>query len=322
MVDKDLKATYDNQITFGIDHELFPNFRISLNYLYKKKTNIIDDALYDFNTGKTWYRPESGYWVPFTTTIPAIDQFPAQTVNMYFMKSSAPQMLNLLTNIPEAYRKYSGLDIAFNKRFSRGWQLGGSVTISKTWGNIAGDYGNIWGYSAPGSGANWFVNQEGRLADGDRPLVIKFYGSFNLPFGVLSSFYYNFYNGTPWQRSVAVIVPTAWANANGIDLNRSTSYTVNTEPQGSRRYYTYQNCDFRLEKDFRIQRLGAISAYLDVLNLFGNYYVNLAQNPAGDWRPTDNNVTTGTFTAVGNYKRVTSISNLTRVFRFSVRYAF
>jgi hypothetical protein len=240
---------------------------------------------------------------------------------MYYMKSSAPQMLNLLTNIPDAYRKFSGLDITFEKRYSDGWQIGGSISFSKTWGNIAGDYNNIWGYSAPGNNANWYVNQDGRTGE-DRPLVLKLYGTFNLPFGILSSFYYNLYSGTPWQRSVTVYAPTAWANANGIDLNRSASFTVNTETQGSRRYYTYQNVDFRLEKSVTLTGIGRISAYLDVFNLFGNYYVNLTQNPGGNWRPTDINVSTGSFTAGGTYKRITSISNLTRVFRFSLRYTF
>jgi outer membrane receptor protein involved in Fe transport len=322
LADPNLKATFDDQISFGIAHELFPNFRVGASYLYKKKKNIIDDALYDFDTGKTWYRPESGYWVPFTTTVPAVDQFPAQTITMYFLKSSAPKMYNLLTNIPEAYRKYSGVDITFDKRFSHGWQLGGSVTLSKTWGNMAGDYGNIWGYAAPGNNANWFVNQEGRLTDGDRPVVIKFYGTFNMPFGFLSSFYYNFYSGSVWQRSVTVYAPTTWANDNGVDLIRAPSYGVNLETLGSRRNYTYQNCDFRIEKKFGLDKFGALSIYLDIYNLFGNSYVNVTQNPGGTWRPTDNNVATGTYTAAGTYKRITSISNMTRVFRFSLRYAF
>ena len=321
LVDKDLKATYDDQISIGIDHELFPNFKVGVSYLYKKRKNIIDDALINFDTGEIWYKPDSGYWVPFTTTVPAIDQFGAATVNMYFMKKNAPEMLRILTNIPEAYRKYSGVDITFDKRFSKGWQLGGSVTFSKTWGNMAGDYGNIWGYSAPGNNANWFVNNDGRQGD-DRPLVIKLYGTFNLPYGILSSFYYQYYSGTPWQRSVTVYVPTAWANANGIDLVRSSSYTVNVEPLGVRRYYDRSNLDFRLEKSIGLKGLGKFGVYLDVFNLLGNSYVNLTQNPGGTWRPTDNNTTAGTFAASGSYKRITSITGLARTFQLSLRYTF
>jgi hypothetical protein len=321
LVDTDLKATYDDQISLGIDHELFPNFKVGLSYLYKKRKNIIDNALVNFDTGELWYRPESGYWVPFTTTVPVIGNFPAATVNMYFMTKDAPEMLQILTNIPEAYRKYSGLDFTFDKRFSKGWQLGGSVTVSKTTGNIAGGYGNIWGYEAAGGGANWFVNQDGLQSD-DRPLVVKLYGTFNLPYGILSSFYYQYYYGVPWQRSVTVYVPAAWADANNVDRVRSSSYTVNVEPLGARRYYAISNLDFRLEKTFGLERYGRIGVYLDVFNLLGNSYVNITLNPGGTWRPVDNNSAQGAFAASGSYRRTTSITGLARTFQLSLRYSF
>jgi len=56
--------------------------------------------------------------------------------------------------------------------------------------------------------------------------------------------------------------------------------------------------------------------------MLGNYFVNVNQNPGGTWRPTDNNVSTDPYAVSSTYKRVTSISNLSRVFRFSIRYAF
>lgn len=321
LVDKDLKATFDDQITVGIDHELFPNFRVGVSYQYKYKKNIVDDGLYDFNTGKTWYMPDSGFWVPFTTTVPAIDNFPAAQVTLYYPTKNAPEMLRLLTNIPEAYRKYSGFDITFEKRFSHGWHLGGSVTLSKVWGNHPGDYGNIFGYAGTGNTANWVVNTEGRLGE-DRPLVIKLYGTFNLPYGFVASFYYNHYSGTPWQRTATIYVPSAWAAANNVDTVRGASYTVNVEPQGTRRYYSFQNCDARIDKKFGLSRFGYFAVILEVYNLFGTHYVNVNQNPGGTWRPVDNNTTAGTFSASGTYKRVTSISNLSRTFQFSLRYGF
>ena len=319
---KDLKATYDDQISIGLDRELFPNFKVGINYLYKHRRNIIDDALIDFDTNEFWYHPDSkDYWVPFTTTVPGIDQFEAATVKMYFMTADAPEMLEQMANIPEAFRKYSGVDITFDKRFAQGWQLGGSVSFSKTWGNIGGGYGDIWGYEAAGSHANWFVNTEGRQT-GDRPLIVKLYGTFNLPYGILSSFYFNMYSGTPWQRNVRVYVPTQWALDNNIDLNRSRSYRVNVETQGARRNYTRTNVDFRLEKSFGLGSIGNFAIYLDIFNLLGNYFVNVNRNPSGNWSPDDNNSSTGSFSPSGNYKRITGITNLTRTFLISLRYTF
>jgi hypothetical protein len=230
--------------------------------------------------------------------------------------------MTAFANVPEAERKYQAFELTFNKRMSHGWQLGGSVTISKAWGNIAGGYNDIWGYSLPGNTANWYVNNDGRLSDGDRPLVMKFYGTFKVPYGFLASFYYNYYSGSVWQRSATVYAPAAWAAANDVDTSRAPSYGINFETQGSRRTYAYQNVDARLEKDFSLSKYGRFSVYLDIYNLLGNFYPNVTLNPGGTWRPTDNNVSTGTYTASSTYKRITSLSNMTRVFRLSVRYAF
>jgi len=62
--------------------------------------------------------------------------------------------------------------------------------------------------------------------------------------------------------------------------------------------------------------------FVDVFNLLGQSFVDITQNPAGTWRPTDNNVTTGTYTVAGTYKAISSVTNLSRVFRLSLRYTF
>lgn len=318
-ISEGIKSPYDDQIVVGINHELMPNFRLGLSYQYKKKSNIMDDGLINTANGQFWYNPDSGYWVPFTTTVPALDIFPAQKVTMYFTKAGAPSQFRSMTNLPEAFRKYSGFEITFEKRMSSGWQLGGSITLSKTWGNYGGDYGGAAGAQSAGNNANWFVNGVGRLGE-DKPLIMKLYGTFYLPYGLLASFYYNYYNGAPWARTVTVIPPTAWATANGV--NPLLTYAVNLEEPGARRYYTYQNCDFRLEKKFGLGKIGEFGVFVDVFNLFGHNYVDITQNPAGTWRPTDNNVTTGTYTVGGTYKAITGITNLSRVFRLSLRYTF
>jgi len=196
-ISKGIKCPYSDEILIGIDHELLPNFKVGLSYQYNKKSNIVDGALLNPDTGKSFYRPDSGYWVSFTPTVPALDIFPAQKITMYFAKADAPSMFLSLMNIPDAYRKYSGLELTVEKRMSNGWQLGGSVDISKSWGNHQGDYVNIHGLAATGNNANWFVNNDGRLND-DKPLVIKIFGVFNLPFGLMASFFYHYYDGSPW----------------------------------------------------------------------------------------------------------------------------
>jgi hypothetical protein len=323
-VAKNIKAPFDHQVIAGIDHELFKNFKVGLNYIYKVKKNIIDDVLFDLDSGQTWYNPNTSpgnkYWIPFTTTVPAVgSNFPAQTVTMYFMSKDAPANWILqVANVPEAFRKYSGLEFTFEKRMADGWQLGGSINYSKTWGNIGGTYGDIHATTTIANNANWFVNWGGRTTE-DRPIVLKLFGSFDIPFGFLVSFYYQGASGTPWARGVTVQAPTAWAEANNVVQD---SYYVPLEISGTRRYYTWHNVDFRIEKEFKFGEAGKLGVFADVFNLLGQTYINVNEDPGGTWVPDDNNSSTGTYIIDGTFKQVTSVSQLTRTFRLSVRYSF
>ena len=252
--------------------------------------------------GQSFYKPDSGYWVPFTTTVPKQDQYPAQEVTMYFMKSSAPQPLQMLTNVPDAYRKYSGFDLIFDKRFANGWQLGGSVTVSKTWGTCAGDYGNIWGYSAAGNDANWY-RQPGRPAAGRGPATWSSSSSARSSCPTASSprSTSTTIPELPGRGASTVFAPTAWANANGIDLQPQPLLLRQHRGAGHPAELHLPERRFPAGEGIRQDQVrNALSAYLDVYNLFGNYYVNVTQNPGGNWRPTDNNVATGTYAVSSN----------------------
>jgi hypothetical protein len=324
-VGEGISAPYDDQFIASIDHELFKNLKVGISYIYKHKKNIIDDIPYDLDTGEYWYNPNESpgnqYWVPFSTTVPAEgDDFPAVNVDMWFLSNNAPyNWIYQVQNVPELFRKYSGVEFTFEKRYSEGWQLGGSVNFSKTWGNIQGGYGDIHATSGAANDANFFVNNGGRTSE-DRPLVIKLFGSFSLPFGILTSFNYNYYSGTPWARWVEVVPPAGWAEANNVDV--WSTYWVRTEMQGERRYYSRQNLDFRLEKTFDLGNIGRLGLYVDAFNLLGHHYININQDPGGTWMPDDNNTSEGTYAISGTYKKVTSISNLSRTFQLSLRFTF
>jgi hypothetical protein len=320
-----IKSPYDEQINVGIEHELFKNLKVGVGYIYKSKKNIIDDVLYDLDSKQSWYNPNQSpgenYWVPFTTTVPAVGtNFPATKVTMWFLSNDAPANWILrVDNVPEAFRKYSGFEFTFDKRFADGWQLGGSLNLSKNWGNFQGGYGDIHGYTSAANDANWFVNWGGRTNE-DYPVVIKLFGSFNMPYGILGSFYYQYRSGTPWARGVTIVPPAAWAAANNV--NPYNTYYVSVETQGTRRYYTSQNLDARLEKSFDIKGSYRIGVFVDVFNLLGNHYLNIGENPGGTWMPVDNDTDQGTYSLSGSYKRITGISGLTRTFRASVRFSF
>lgn len=72
---RDVSAPYYNEFIVGINHELFRDFRVTLQYFYRNKKNPVDDVLYDPATDSFWYTFENshqGWWVPFKTIVPRL----------------------------------------------------------------------------------------------------------------------------------------------------------------------------------------------------------------------------------------------------------
>jgi len=320
-LDTEYKAPTHTEYTVGIQQELFKDFRVGLQYIYQKKSNAVDTVLYDPISSRYWYTYElaSNWWVPFTTTVPAVDEYPEQTFTMYFMSYDAPwdEQFTRFANVPESKRNYNAVEITFDKRFSQGWSLGGSLVLSRTKANNSGSYGAVWGYGGAYNDANWFVNRYGK-DEFDRPFVLKLYGTFTLPYRFIVGFYATSFPGSAYQRTVYVVPPAAWAEANNC---AQFGYTVNAETQGTRRNQSVNNVDFRIEKEFGLQRFGRVSLYVDVFNLLGSSYFSSSWDPGGTWYPDDANTKEGRFVPGYWYGKVRGVSGQ-RIFKFSIRYTF
>jgi len=320
LMDPNVASPYFNEFTAGIKHELATNVSIGLTYVNKSAKNIFGAGLYDLSSQRWWYTYDQApdWWVPFTTIVPKYGDFPEQKVTMYFKSNNAPGQQTYKTdNLPEAKINYNGVEFSFNKRMSNGWQVGGSVTLSKTEGNTEGPaQGPI--YSSDFKNPNNLVNRMGRTMN-DRPVFVKLFGTFSLPLKILASFSYRYNSGAPLTRSVAVYPPAAWAAANNV--NRSYTYSIYVEPRGSRRVLPQSQLDCRLEKQFGLGNIGTFGVFVDAFNILGITHVNINLNPGGSWRPTDANTTVGTFTPSGSYGRIASVNGV-RMFKFSVRFQF
>jgi hypothetical protein len=198
---------------------------------------------------------------------------------------------------------------------SHGWQLGGSVVLSKIRGNRSDTRGSNWGWSGFAD-ANYWVNRYGPTGH-DQPVIVKLYGTAELPWGFMASFFYAHFDGYPWQRSVTVVPPAAWAAANNA---RTDAYGVNIEPMGTRRNPATDNLDMRFEKVLDVG-FGRLGVFVDIFNLLGHKYLYPNNNPGGTWRPADVNTNLGTFTPAGTYRTVTGLAGV-RTFKFSARFTF
>jgi len=314
-IDPDVKVPYVNEITLGVEHELVKDLRISARYINKDRKRIMASVLWDKDSDRYWYTQDLApeWWIPFTTTVPATGAYPAQEVTMYFLSNDAPEQFRRLTNVPELNLKYNSLEIGFDKRLAKGWQLGGSVNYTKLKGNYSLGYAS-WASAYNTATPNSFVNAYGEQGY-SRPIIIKLYGTFNMPYGFLFSFFYTHYDGSPWGRTVSVRPPAAWAAAHNA---ATTGYSIYVSPPGTYRNEASDNLDLRIGKDFKLGP-GTVDAYVNIFNLLGAYTLTVAKNPGGTWRPAAENTTAGTYTVGSTGLRGFSGS---RQFRFSLSYKF
>jgi hypothetical protein len=314
-IDPKAKIPYIDEFTASIEHELVKDVRVAVRYFNKDRKNILASVLWDKPTDRYWYTYDGApdWWVPFKTTIPAYGNFPAQDVTMYFQSPNAPAQLSRLTNVPEAEYLYRSVELSFDKRMANGWQLGGSVNFTKLTGNYpitVSDFSSYGIFASP----NAFVNASGEMPY-SRPVLIKLFGTFKLPYQFMFSFFYMHTDGAPWARTVTVNPPASWVSAQKV---KSTSYRINVETPGTRRNEASDSLDLRIEKNIKLGP-GTLGAYVDIFNLLGAYNLTINKNPAGTWKPTDENTTSGSYT-VGSLGLVGFTGS--RQIWFSLKYKF
>jgi hypothetical protein len=314
-----LKAPWNNELIISLSHELAKNFSVKLQYVNKLGRRDHWDTMY--NTGTKQYLNSlqdapAGFWVPFTTTVPAVGDWPEKTVTIYVPTNDYDwdHVVWRQASNPYSKRLYNGLDLTFDKRYANGWALGGSITYASS--------KSITPYDP-----NYAVNGWGADIN-DIPLAIKLYGSFEMPLGFVGSFIYRHYEGGPlnhggsfWDKAfdVTIYVPDAWL----AEHNCVTWWNwigVQLEPNGTHRQASWDNADFRLEKEFKFG-FGTISVFADIFNLLGNKYVTTGLNPSGVWYPDDENTSSGVRELDYYYKKIRSVSGV-RTFKLSARVTF
>jgi len=324
-LDPDTKSPINNELTFGVWQEVFRNFSLGVNFIYKWKDNILEDVIYDPDTGEYWYHIDqvagSDNWIPFNTTVPGEDDYPNQDVTFYVRAADAPPTFYRITNVPELERKYWAFELIFNKRMSEGWQIAGSIVLSKAYGNIGGWYGESWGWSGAGDSPNYFVNRDGRQGV-DRPLQLKIMGTAQLPFRIFLSAYYQLFTGSPWGRYANIRPPEAWCTANDAYYSSGTYYGVYIEPRDTRQNRGWNRLDLRVEKEFLLGDFGRLGFYIDAMNVLGWSNVNVGRDDIYRWRPSVEGFgQAGDVFTESSYKSVSSVTGI-RTVKFSLRFSF
>jgi len=255
-VDKNLKNPYADQISVGLERELFADFSIGLTYLYKIQKNTIGcvnaAGIYEEVQRVS---PDNGQ----TYTVYNQVNFPAED--------------DLLTNPAGWGQNYHGLLFSLTKRYSRRWMLNASLTISKAEGlNLSSASTSLWSVSQSllwmtgkfGTDPNNLINAKG-LLNLDRRWSLKASAVYDFPLGILASANLTYQQGRPRIHFVRVY-----------DLaQRPGSYvSILAEPKGTERFPDQLMVDMRIEKSFDLTRALKLQLFADIFNLFNNgtYY--------------------------------------------------
>jgi hypothetical protein len=250
-MDPAIKHPYLEQWTLGLERELFRDASLSVTYIHRDWRKLI-----------SFYDTESAYErAPFD--VPEL----GTTLDLYERTSGGSHDF-VLTNIappdpwiPAEYgRRYRGLEVLFNKRFSRRWQVLASYVRARARGTVDNGTSSDIGWGShdsltPGD-PNYWIN-----ADGDSTYVpthmVKLQGTYIVPGLELAiNAYFRAVSGH------------AWTTRFTSPLLAQGRVTVFAEPRGSGRYPMDRTLDVRLEKVFTIgakYRLGLIA---DVFNVF------------------------------------------------------
>jgi hypothetical protein len=141
-LDYNMDPTRTDEIVFGIDREIMPNFAVGAAYSYRKRTNFTWDA-YEKTRGSNDFYTSDDYVLlpaPITGTLP--DGTPYSVPNYRLKAGLGAPTFYVTTNRPDYYQTYSGLELTATKRWSNRWMMRGNVTLSD-WKQHIGDDGFV-----------------------------------------------------------------------------------------------------------------------------------------------------------------------------------
>jgi len=254
--DYDLKAPYVDEVTIGVERELFEDWSVGLRYIRKFDRNLLEDA--DGNALDMDALMDDGQLVwtnynPITVT----DPYNGGTVT-FWDELSVLNSKMFMVNPPGAKRDYDGVEFTLEKRYSKGWSLKVSYVWQKSRGLIGTDFDSSWGGTGYYNNPNSHENSVGTFPF-ERRHQLKIQGLVKGPWGINMSGYFRFLSGQAWTRQVR-------STDLGVDLSQDIT-TINAEKRGDRNLPDVAILDLRVEKAFKVKPL-TLRVFADIFNVF------------------------------------------------------
>jgi hypothetical protein len=294
-VDPDYLRPYTDEYTGGIDHELFPAFRLSAVYTHRIERNP-----------QATSNPANPYDTFLTTRADAgrdgVTGTADDTTFQFYNRNSTAVNQTFFTNDRTFRQTYNGLEISGTKRMSNRWQMVAGYTYSQT--RQEGLSVNV--------NPNALLNTTGPVTGqtGDRPHQFKITGTYILPWhdiGVAGNL--NSQSGAVITRQVTV-AQTVGGNS-----------TLNVEPLGSYRLAFRNAADVRAFKTFQFGSGRNLETSVDFNNIMNTNTAWDARTLSGTINLRQNGDPNGTLNTLPQFGSPAQVYG-PRNIRFNVAYRF
>ncbi len=255
-MDPNTKIGRTREVTLGVQRELIANMAVGADFIYRRYDNGTQGFTIGYQPGAAGF-PLASIYEPAQHT----DPITGKTAQYYVVKQglSRPSGIGSITTTRVSYENYAGVDLTLSKRYSDKWQANVAVTIQKRT-----DFLPLGSTTNP-------VGDE--LFDGYNAIaryLIKFNGSYDLPWGVMASTNVNINDGA--IRNLTINGPgQVYGGVNSSGNTTTINYgTLNFEPTGTTRYERTVLWDMGIHKTFTFRggqnRIKIMVDGFDILN--------------------------------------------------------
>jgi hypothetical protein len=265
----DYQSNKDNEFIVGLERELMPNVALSATYTYRKSTDVaswfprigLTRADYTINPAESVTTPQGTYT--------------AQTYSPNSAKVDASGGGRILTNRPDYYRRFGGVELALTKRMSNRWMLRGAFA----WNDWTEHFPGPNGAQNPTPSEPRLLSQvtlSGPLVEGGQ-FVVRSYGT-------KGDAFFN----AKWQASAQALVELPAGFEAGASLFGRQGYpfvaiirtsagrdggayrALATPEVDSQRFEDLWNLDVRLAKRQKLVGSLALTITADLFNVFNS----------------------------------------------------
>ena len=310
-----LKAPHADELLAGLEREALTDFSVGATGTYRKLNNFTW-TVPEKHQGAGDYYTSADYVLNSVNATAVLPNGQSVSLPWYHLASGVPiPIYNVITNRPDYYQLYKGLELTATKRMSNRWMLRGNFTFQ-----------NCTQHVGSGGVIDPTVTRLCGVCSGSQVLVGSGSGS-----GSFGGVYIN----SKWNYSLtgAYQIPVIETSL-GFNLNGRQGYALPyvtrvAAPNGegnklllapssvdSFRNPNVSDLDLRLAKDLRFNRLG-LTLSVDAFNIMNSNTI-LQRNVT---RLGSSSAKTGAFTALGSSNRVTEVLS-PRVFRVGARVSF